>query len=162
MGFIKEFLFFLFLFLSFVFTSKASPLDEDNWQLVGVFFLKKKCYLSIQDTNKAEKGTMHNSSMMVVNCEQFIPQPQRIFPEKETLKRNCRLRYVACYNSFYYRQKRLHQFLNDKPYEVDLLKDSYLRSIVILALLEHIKISDCLMSAFLARRILNLLEGESS
>ena len=158
MGFLKISLLFLFLFGFF--TLRASCIDEDCWRLSGAFFLNKKCYISIQDTRKSKKGALHNSLMMGVSCQSFIPQPQGIFPLKQNINKSYWLRYAACYNSFYYRQRKLSKLLEGSFYEVELLKDSDLRSIVVLALLEHLETCNGFMSYLMVGKILDLLGGE--
>ncbi len=102
---------------------------------------------------------MHNSTMVVLNCESFIPQPQGIFPVKEKVKESYWFRYAACYNSFYYRQRMLDQLLKGELYEADLLQDSYLRSIVVSALRKRLKEPETFAAIFLTGKILDLLGG---
>jgi hypothetical protein len=155
MGLVKISCFSLFVFCFFAL--KASDIDEESWQLSGTFFLEKKCYISIQDTRKSEKDTMQNSSMMVLNCEPFLPMLQEMFPMKVKVRECDRLRYVACYNSFCNRQLILSKVLSGEFYEIDLVGDSYLRSIVILTVQEHLKSCDNFTSVFFAGKILDLL-----
>gem|GEM_PF-6791618 len=46
-------------------------------------------------------------------------------------------------------------------YEVDLLNDSYLRSLVVLVLHERLKEPSSFMTAFLAEKILDLLKEKN-
>ena len=155
MRFVKISCFSLFVFCFF--TLKASDIDEESWQLSGAFFLEKKCYISIQDTRKSEKGTMQNSSMMVLNCEPFLPMLREIPRWKPPLKKRDQLRYCALYNSFFFHQNKISNLFKNELYEVDLLEDSYFRSVVVLALRERLKIDGSFKSVFLAVKILRLL-----
>ncbi|NCP61796.1 MAG: hypothetical protein GW748_01170 [Alphaproteobacteria bacterium] len=102
--------------------------------------------------------------MMVLDCQFFIPktQSQRGFILKEKLKESYALRYIACYNSFYFHELKLNRLLSGEMYEADLLQDSYLRSIVLSALQAHRKETDTFAALFLTGTILYLLGDKKS
>ncbi len=90
---------------------------------------------------------MQNSTMMTLDCKQYLYplKIERLKIKQKSLKASNKLRHSIYYNSFcsylsryadYFTKERLEGLCGDKPYEVDLLKDSYLRSIVILTLRE--------------------------
>ena len=99
--------------------------------------------------------------MMVLDCQFFIPQPQpqRGFILKEKLKESYYLRYIACYNLFYFHELKLHRLHSGEMYEADLLQDSYLRSIVMSALRKRLKEPENFAVIFLTGKILDLLGG---
>ncbi|HBN22500.1 MAG TPA: hypothetical protein DD412_04615 [Holosporales bacterium] len=156
MRFLNISLFFLFIFC--VFTLKASHIDENFWQLSGAFFLQKKCYISIRDTRKAGKVSVHNSSMMLVNCSKYILSAHAYNPRGSSRQ----LRSFACHHfAFCNRWHNYRKLFKDEMYEVDLLNDSYLRSLVVLVLHERLKEPSSFMTAFLAEKILDLLKEKN-
>ena len=161
MGFIK--ISFLLLSVFCFFTLKASGIDEESWKLAGTFFLKKRCYISLQDTSKTnEGGSIQNSLMMGLDCEAFIPPPQEVPCWKAPLKKRDIFRRCAIYNSFFFHQKAISNLFRDEMFEVDLLENAFLRSIVISTLRGGLKQGDSLIAVLVAGKILNLLGDRSS
>ena len=171
MAFMKLSLFFIVFFC--LSPLKASSLEEGDWEVNGAFFLKQRCYISLCDTSKQGDSTLKNSFMMVVDCQPYLYPLNKKFLQKKqkSLKDSNALRHFAFYNSFYLRhaeeinqlsQDTIHKLRKGEFCEANLLKEPYLRSVVVLALREHLEQEEGLAILFFSGMILDLLGGGGS
>lgn len=102
---------------------------------------------------------MQNSTMTTLDCSKYILRTHGYNP----IGSSRQLRAFACHNfSFCNRWYAYGELFQDEFYEVDLLKDSYLRSIVILTLREPLGEGGSFATAFYRGIILELLGSKPS